>query len=144
MKIVKQFHEFIKQGIVKKQIPDKSRALFLKEESKKSFLFLEDIVKNFGITDQNASTIIKLSYDVLMERIRSHMIMHGLNASGKGAHEAEVSYLRTMEMSENVVQFANELRYFRNGIMYYEKQMDAEYAQKVWEFLKKIYPKLEI
>lgn len=44
---------------------------------------------------------------------------------------------------EKDVSFANELRYFRNGITYYGKKFDKTYAEKVMGFVKRIYPKLK-
>ena len=34
-----------------------------------------------------------------------------------------------------------QLRYFRNGILYYGKTFDSEYAEKVIDFTKKIMKK---
>ncbi len=77
-----------------------------------------------------------------MELVRAKMLLAGYNSSGQGAHEAEVSYLRELKFSENEIEFANQLRYFRNGITYYGKVFGKEYALKVIDFLDKIYPKL--
>jgi len=49
----------------------------------------------------------------------------------------------TLEYDEKDVQFLNQLRYFRNGIAYYGKSFEKDYAEKVVEFLDKIYPKLK-
>ena len=143
MRHVRNFEEFIEDGIIKKQAPDKSRANFLAGESEKSYTFLLEITGHYGITGQNANTIIKLSYDVIMELIRACMLKVGYNASGQGAHEAEVSYLRKIAFKETDIQFADQMRYFRNGITYYGKPLDDEYAKKVFEFMSKIYPKLK-
>ena len=142
MNHIKNFSEFIKEGIVKRQYSDLSRARFLAKESEKSYIFLVSIIKNIGINDDNANSIIKISYDTIMELIRAEMLTHGYNAVGQGAHEAEVAYLRDIGFSENDVQFADQLRYFRNRIMYYGKILDKEYAEKVLEFMNKTYPKL--
>ncbi|MEK6922178.1 MAG: hypothetical protein AABX08_00060 [Nanoarchaeota archaeon] len=77
-----------------------------------------------------------------MELIRAKMLLGGYNATGQGAHEAEVSYLRALGFNENEVQFLDQLRYFRNGILYYGTILDEEYANKVIEFTKRIYKKL--
>jgi len=45
--------------------------------------------------------------------------------------------------NENDVQFANQLRFFRNGMIYYGTILDTEYAEKVIEFTKRIYLKLK-
>lgn len=142
MRAVKQFEEFIQEGIVKKQAPDISRANFLVKESEKSNNFLKILIADYGVTDDNANSIIRICYDIFMELIRASMLKDGFNSSGKGAHEAEVSYMRNLQFSENDIKFADQLRYFRNGIVYYGKIMGAEYAEKVVKFLNETYPKL--
>lgn len=142
MRAIKHFDEFIKTGIVKQQSSDFSRADFLKEESKKSYSFLQKKIKAFGIDNETANDLIKSCYDIIMELIRAKMLLEGYNASGQGAHEAEVSYLRTLGLKEKDVQFADQLRYFRNGMLYYGTSLDEEYAQKVIDFTNKLYGKL--
>ena len=78
-----------------------------------------------------------------MELARAKMLLEGYNSSGFGAHEAEVSYMRILGFNENDVQFANQLRFFRNGMIYYGTILDTEYAEKVIEFTKRIYLKLK-
>jgi hypothetical protein len=134
LKAIKNFKEFLKEGIVKKQSPDKSRAKFLIKESENSNKSLLELIEKIKLSDVNANMFIRLCYDILMELIRSKMLLDGYNASGQGAHEAEVSYLRLLNFKENQIQFFNSLRYFRNGIIYYGKIMDKEYAQKVIDF----------
>ncbi|MEK6841400.1 MAG: hypothetical protein AABX45_02295 [Nanoarchaeota archaeon] len=143
MKPIKNFNDFLKEGIVKKQSPDLSRANFLIKESQKSYFFVNSLIKNLGLNDDNANSIIKLCYDIIMGFIRAKMLKYGYNAVGQGAHEAEVSYLRSIGFNENDVQFADQLRYFRNGIMYYGKMFDKEYAKQVLNFLNKIINKLK-
>ena len=140
---LKNFNEFVEEGTVKKQYSDLSRAKFLAKESEKSYSFLSSIIKTIGINENSANSIIKLCYDTIMELVRAEMLIHGYKAFGQGSHEAEVSYLREIGFSENEVLFANQLRYFRNSIIYYGKILDKEYANKVIEFMHKIYPKLK-
>ena len=142
MKAIKKFEEFIKNGTVKIQSPDFSRARFLRDESKKSYSFLKKKLDVFGISDETANDIIKSSYDIIMESIRARMLLEGYNASGQGAHEAEVSYLRILGFIEKDVQFADQLRYFRNGMLYYGTLLDEEYAQKVINFTHRLYKEL--
>lgn len=143
MRGVKQFEEFIDKNTVKKQSPDKSRADFLIKESEKSFRALEKRIDVIGINNDNANSIVKDCYDIIMELIRAKLLFQGFNASGKGAHAAEVSYLRKLGFSEKDVQFVDQLRYFRNGMIYYGKILDREYAEKVVEFTKEFYSKME-
>ena len=142
MRPLKNFEEFIKEGIIKKQSPDIDRANSLIKESIKSQKFLKDISEKIGVSNDNANNIIKNTYDIIMELIRARMFMEGLNSSGYGAHEAEVSFLREIEFPESEVQIINQLRYFRNGIMYYGKSFDKEYASKVLNLLRKVKNKL--
>ncbi|MFH0831832.1 MAG: hypothetical protein V1886_03130 [archaeon] len=142
MKPLKQFSDFLKEGIVKKQSPDKKRANSLKGESEDAYNFLMEVINKIGVNDNNANYIVKNAYDIFMEMVRAVMLTKGFNSSGSYAHEAEVSYLRELKFPEPEVQFTNQLRYFRNGITYYGIKHDSEYAKKVLNFLGKIYPKL--
>ena len=143
MKPIRPFEDFIKEGIVKKQSPDKSRAKSLVEESEKARIFLAEVVREIGVNNENANQIIKNCYDIIMEMLRAKMLMEGYNSSGIGAHEAEVSYLRKLNFNEIDIQFINQLRYFRNGILYYGKIFDKEYAEKVLHFLEKVHSSLK-
>lgn len=143
MKPVRHFKEFIKEGTVKRQSIDKSRAEFLINESEYSYNNLLEKIRLMKITNSNANDFVKSCYDILMELIRAKMLMSGYNASGIGAHEAEVSYLRNLEFNEKDVQFADQMRYFRNGMLYYGTILDKEYAEKVIEFTKRIYQQLK-
>ena len=142
MRGVKQFNDYIKEGIVKIQTPDRSRASYLLEESKKSYEFLCKKISVFGVSDETANDLLKSSYDIIMELIRAKMLLQGHNATGQGAHEAEVAFLRKLNFKEKDVQFANQMRYFRNGTLYYGTIIDKEYAQKVIEFTRKIYTQI--
>jgi len=142
MRAIRRFEEFIKEGIVKKQSPDKSRAEFLVKEAEKSYDFLLKKIDVFGVVKETANDIVKSCYDIIMELIRAQMLLQGYNASGHGAHEAEVSFLRGIGFNEKQVQFADQLRFFRNGMLYYGTILDEEYAEKVIEFTKIIYARL--
>ena len=144
MKGIKKFDEFIRNNIVKKQSIDKSRAGFLIKESENSYNNLLEMIKKLRLNDVNANTYVKSCYDILMELIRAKMLLDGYNASGFGAHEAEIAYMRILDFDEKDMQFADQMRFFRNGIIYYGTSLDAEYANKVIEFTKKIYSKLKM
>lgn len=143
MRQIADFQEFIKKGIIKIQNPDKSRADFLIKESERSYSFLLKKIEKIGINEESVNDYIKSCYDILMEIIRADMLLKGYNASGIGAHEAEVSYARKLGFNESDIQFLDQLRYFRNGMLYYGTIFDEEYAKKVIGFTKKIYLKLK-
>ena len=142
MKAPFYFEEFIKKGIVKKQSPDKLRAKDLIAEAERKSHSLKNILDKIGLNNENANDIMEYCYDIIINLARAKMLLGGFNASGIGAHEAEVSFLRKLNFSEIEVKFMNQLRYFRNGIMYYGKKFDKEYAQKVLDFLSKIKKRL--
>ena len=143
MKDLKIFDEFIRQGIVKKQSPDKSRAEFLAKEAEQTYLNLLEMINKIGIKDKNANDYVKVCYDILTELIRAKMLLNGYNASGFGAHEAEISYLRNLGFKENDVRFADQMRFFRNGMLYYGTILDRVYAEKVILFTKEKYFELK-
>ena len=138
----KSFDEYVKEGIVRKQRKDISRAKFLFHEAEIAKMALYEIIDKVGVSDINANLIIKSSYDIIMELIRAIMLFDGFNSSGKGAHEAEVAFLRKLNFSDLDVKAVNELRYFRNGVTYYGKLMDKDYAGKVVLLLERVYPVL--
>ena len=101
------------------------------------------MISKLGVTEDDANMLVKSCYDLLMGIIRAKMLLEGYNASGLGAHEAEVAYLRTIGFSEKDVQFADQIRFFRNGMLYYGTMLEKEYAEKVIEFTKKKYMTLK-
>lgn len=143
MKPLRPFEDFLKEGIVKRQSPDIQRSESLIEESRGAYNFLMEVVGKIGISDSNANYIVKNAYDIIMELIRAKMLAKGFGAAGSYAHEAEVSFLRELDFPEVDVQFTNQLRYFRNGITYYGKKLDADYAKMVINFLEKMLPRLK-
>ena len=51
--------------------------------------------------------------------------------------------MRVLGFGEKDVQFADQMRFFRNGMLYYGTILDKAYAEKVLEFTKRTYPKLK-
>jgi len=140
---MKEFEHFLKKGIVKKISIDKLRAESLIEEADRKFNQLKRILTKIGVDNENANDIVEISYDLLLGLIRAKMFLEGFSASGFGAHEAEVSFLYKLEFTEKEIEFIQKLRFFRNGIMYYGKKFDKEYAEKVISFMEEIYLKLK-
>ncbi len=143
MRVLKPFEEFIQEGIVRKVAVNKERAKSLVIESERKMGSLKERLEKLGIKDENANDYVEYCYDIVMLLVRAKLYLEGYSASGQGAHEAEVSYLRLLGIAERDVLFADELRYFRNGILYYGSSLDAEYAEKVVEFTKSVCLKLK-
>jgi hypothetical protein len=137
------FQYYVEQEVVKKHLPQISRAEFLINESSKSIVGLNRNISKIGIDEFNANSIIKDIQDIVLEMIRAKMLLEGLSASGNNAHEAEVAYMKVLGFSDADVSEVNELRKARNSITYYGKMYETDYAKKVNILLKNIYPKLK-
>lgn len=138
---LRNFEEFLKEGYVKKQTPNRQRALSLIKEAEEKKRFLEISIKNIPEGEMNANFVVESCYDILMELVRAKMFLDGYNSSN--SHEAEVAYLRILGMAENDVRFVNEIRYYRNGIKYYGTILNKEYSGKVLDFMNMFYPKVK-
>ncbi len=139
---LKEFEEYIKSGIVSEVSSDVSRARSLIDESSSRKKFLSEMISKIGISEENANYFIENAYDVLISLLRAKLLLNGYKTRGEGAHEAEVSYMKKLGFSENNVRFMDNLRYHRNGIKYYGKRFDSEYAQKVVSFMEKTFSSL--
>ena len=139
---MKAFEEYLKEGIVKKQSPNKARVLSLLEEAQEKNAFLSIAQQKIPKEKMSPNFIIDSSHDILIELIRAKMLIDGY--ASKSSHEAEVSYLRILQFSEVDIRFMDELRYNRNGIKYYGTIFNMDYTEKVIDFLKKFYPKLRV
>ena len=136
----RSFEEYLSTGVVKRITPDKPRARALIKEAEEKKKFFELVLTKLTPAQITPNFIIDTCYDILIELIRAKMLTAGY-ASDK-SHEAEVAYLRKINTAEKDVTFMNELRYYRNGIKYYGKRLDLEYAQKVLTFTQEKYTQL--
>jgi len=143
MSLPKEFNEYVNKGIIKRCSINSPRAEFLIGETEKAFRGLNKRLEAMGIDEDNANSIVKDCYDIIMELIRAKLFLTGYCSAGQFAHEAEISYLKECGFSSNEILFINDLRHFRNSATYYGKILGVEYAEQVVEFTKKIYPKLK-
>lgn len=143
MRPLKDFSDFVKKGTVKKITPNKERAESLARESDRKTRSMNESLEKIGVRDDNANDYVEHCYDIIMYLVRAKLYYIEYNADGKGSHEAEVSYLSVLGFDEKDVGFIDQLRYFRNGILYYGSTLDAEYANKVIKFTKQICARLK-
>lgn len=136
---MKEFKEYLIEGLVVKQRPNVNRAKSLIEEAMQKKSFLDITIKLIPKDKWNPNVICEQCYDILMELIRAKMFAKGYNSN---SHEAEVSYLQILEFNDTDTKIMNELRYYRNGTKYYGTILNIEYAEKILAFLKKHYKKL--
>ncbi len=140
---MKAFQEYIEEGVMIRISANPARAKSLLLESERKMLSLKERLDKIGIKNENANDYVEYCYDLIMHLVRAKLYLEGYYARGQGAHEAEVSYLQVLEFREEEIRFMDQMRFFRNGILYYGTLLDAEYAEKVISFTKKIYPKLK-
>lgn len=139
---MKTFEEYVQEGVVRKISPDIARSQALLDESEKKLKLLYKKISAMGVDDENANDYVEYCYNILLFLIRAKMFAQGYNASGKGAHEAEVGFAFTLGLTEHELEILNQLRYFRNGILYYGKSFDAEYARKIISYTKSTHAKI--
>ena len=137
------FESYINEGIVKTIKKDQQRAYNLVIEAERKLSSLNEKIEKISVREDNANDYIEHCYDMIMFLIRARLFLEGYICSGQGSHEAEISFMAKLGFSEKDINFADKLRYFRNSMLYYGKQLDKEYAEKVIVFTKKIYPKLK-
>lgn len=138
MRTLLPFEDYIKSGTIQRIRKDVQRAKSLIKQAEKKMSFLKEIQKKVGITKENADEYVEQCYDIIMYLIRAKLYLEGYSSKGIGAHEAEISYLRILGINEKDVQFADQMRYFRNGILYYGTSLDEEYAELTITFMNKI------
>lgn len=144
MRHLRSFEEFIEEGIIRKTTKDEQRAKNLILESERKTNSLNENITKVGVKNENANDYVEYCYDIIMFLIRAKLHAEGYSSSGQNAHEAEVSFSRNLGFDEKETQFINQLRYFRNGILYYGKRFDKEYAEKVIEFTRTAYQKMTV
>lgn len=138
---MKKFEEFISSGIVKRQSPNRNRAVSLTKEAEDKKAFLDLTLSKIPSDKMNANFVVNYCYDIIMELIRAKMFMEGFNAGN--SHEAEVSYLQLLGFSQAEVEFMDELRYYRNGTKYYGTILENSYSDKALVFLNKNYSRIK-
>ena len=94
---LRNFEEFIIAGIVKKQTPNRHRALSLVKEAEDKWKFLNATIKTIPAQQMHFNFIVDYSYDIIMELIRAKMFIGGFNAGN--SHQAEVSYMKNLGFS---------------------------------------------
>lgn len=140
---MKTFEEYIENGVMIRISPNTERAKSLLTEAERRMISLKERLEKIGVKNENANDYVEYCYDLIMHLVRAKLYLDGYYARGQGTHEAEISYLHILKVSEEEVRSLDQMRYFRNGILYYGTFLDAEYAEKVISFTKKMYPKLK-
>lgn len=129
---MKSFQEFIKEGKVIKQSPDKaeSSSLFKQAEER-----LADLI-TLPISERNASFRFEDAYEVLREATQAFLSAEGYKSY---SHEALFSFAKERKLlTESDVIRSNQYRETRNDINYRAKKVTKEEAEEIIAFTKKI------
>ncbi|MEM2933010.1 MAG: hypothetical protein QW622_02275 [Candidatus Pacearchaeota archaeon] len=94
---LKDFKEYLTEGIVRKISPNRRIEYSLIEYS--NHIFLTKVIKNLKIIDDNANYIIEEIYDLIIGLIMAKMFIDCYAALGNYSHQAEVSYLKEINFS---------------------------------------------
>lgn len=137
---LKEFNEYLKLKVAKKQDPNLARAKSLIEESKNKKEYLETSLKLIPKDKLNPNVIVDQCYDILIELVRAKLQIAGYNTGS--SHEAEVSFLKILGFLESEIKTMDELRYYRNGTKYYGAVLNIEYAEKIIPFMRQMHVKL--
>ena len=116
-----------RQGIIKKTTPNKSLIKSLIEMSDTKELAVTTAV----ITDKTISAYVSMAYDSLRELMEALCIQHGYKVTN---HICLGELLKELIKDFQYTQF-DRLRYIRNGINYYGKQVGLKQGK---ELIKKI------
>jgi hypothetical protein len=133
---MKAFREFLAQGMIKEREKDEARARNLIKSAEKRKSVME---KYLPLNEETTVQIIEESYDVIREMLEAKLCKEGYKSYN---HEAVIAYLSELGFSQEEVLFVDRLREIRHGTKYYGKNVSIEYAQKVRNFLERIYEKL--
>jgi len=105
MNVLRSFDYYLKKGIVRKKTKNKARANFLEKEAKLSFEGLIERVELMGINKKNSNSIIKDCYDIILETIRSKMILSGYYASGQGHMKQKFLFREILLKKKMILNF---------------------------------------
>lgn len=133
---MRTFEEFVKQGVVKKKKRDEDRASSLIGGAEKRKHVLE---KYLPLNEETAVQVIEECYDIVRELLEATLSAEGYKTY---SHEATVAYFAKLGFPKDEVLFLDALREVRHGTKYYGKSVAIDYAQRVQQFLKSLYPKL--
>ena len=105
---IKKFEDYVNEGIIRKVTSDTFRSKSLIIDSNKRKIFLDEIENKIGVKDENSNYFIENCYDIIIQLLRSKLILNGYKASGQGAHIAEVSYMKKIGFLDEDMYFMNE------------------------------------
>ena len=135
--MIKPFEEYIKEGEVEKQLPDKNEAQALMAKAERRLAY----VKERPVQEQNADLIFEDTYDVMREASQALMSATGYKPL---THEVVVAYLRDKErLDQSIVEKFDSYRKLRNRSQYSAQKINALKAQEAIAFATELFALLK-
>lgn len=128
------WEDCIKNNTARKVTPDRSRAKSLIETAKQRIEVISEINK------KNCNFVFEDYYTSIMELLQAKTFIKGYNILN---HLCLGYYLREILKREDLYQIFDDLRYKRNSLTYYGKQMEFEVAKQAIEKCKRLFEEIE-
>lgn len=132
----KTWNECIDSNSSTKVSPDKAKARSLIDTSKGRIIFLNEN----PIKEENANYLFESYYTSVLELMHSLVILEGYNVKN---HICLGFYLRDILKKEELFRTFDDLRYKRNSLTYYGRQMDFIIAKEAIKKSQQLIKSLE-
>lgn len=131
------FEDYVKRGMVKKQMPAEQRAQALIKTAEKGIRFVEKLAFN----DENAEHIITEWYDIVRQYNEAQLARKGYKSY---SHEATIQFAHEKyKLLQEEKTFLDNVRRTRNDIKYYGKEATKSEAEETARVLKVILKKIK-
>ncbi len=117
---MREFQFFINNGDVKRQALDANTSSVLKRTSLERLIFATNILKN-----EKPRFVVENAFESIRERIDAILFEKGFKSF---SHEASVTYLKNLHISDDLIGQVDMLRKMRNGSKYYGESFLKEDA----------------
>jgi len=133
---MKEFNDFLEQGIVKKVTSNYSLIKSIYNDALKRIEFY----KKLKLSEESYKFILENIYDSLRELADAILIKDGYKSY---SHEASIIYLKKYGFSMAEINDFDRLRILRNNSKYYGKNVDLEDVKFSFELVEKLLNKIK-
>lgn len=133
---MENWKECLEENFVLKISPDKAKAKSLIETANGRV----DYVKNIILNESNANYIFEDYYSSILEYLHALVILDGYKVIN---HLCLGYYLKEILKKEGLFRIFDDLRFKRNGLVYYGKRMEFEVSLDAINKCKKLIRELK-
>ena len=128
--MIKPFEYFIRENLVRKEIPNKSLAKNLVEKAE---IRISRILKT-DIEEKEASIVFEDVYEIVREAAQAIMELKGYKPY---SHEALIAFLKEgAYLPEKEINILNNYRILRNNSVYRAEKVSSKKCKEALEFAK--------